>query len=143
MEIIQETIDSQGCYHAETGISVNEWKRLLTDGTISETQIDALLCFYRDPTRSSTCSALAEKYDSHSNAFNVAITRLGANVQQHLNRFKVLGTNKDGSSTNQMVYWCIPMDGKDTKQGFLWWLKPELAEALTDWLYVLYGFSLS
>lgn len=135
METIQETIDSQGVYHAGTNITTEEWTTMLTDGTITPKQLEALLCFYREPNHEGICNVLATKYGGHPNSYNSPITQIGMNVQQRLSRFEIQGTPKSNGSSTRTVYWCIPMDGEQTKRGFLWRVKPEVCEALEAMLY--------
>lgn len=68
--------------------------------------------------------------DWHTYQRNIIL--LGKRVQERLGRFKVVPFN-DKAKRNQ-TYWCIPMDGWDTADGFVWQVKPELCKALQEYL---------
>jgi len=135
MTVIQEHINADGLRFAETNILANEWLQMLTDGIISQRQIEVLLCFYREPEHQGICNQLAKKYGGKKNNYSNPIWRMGQTVQKYLNRFEVKGLTDNGESTDENVYWCIPMNGKNSKQGFVWKIKPELCEALESYLY--------
>ena len=135
MTVIQEHINADGLRSAETNILANEWLQMLSDGIISQRQIEVLLCFYREPEHQGICNQLAKKYGGKMNNFSNPIWRMGQTVQKYLNRFEVKGLTDNGESTDENIYWCIPMNGKNSKQGFVWKVKPELCEALESYLY--------
>ena len=135
MTTIQEQISADGVRFAETNIQTEEWLQMLTDGIINQRQIEVLLCFYREPEHKGICKLLAKKYGGNMNNFSNPIWRLGQTVQQHLNRFEVKGVTDSGESTDENVFWCIPMNGQNSKQGFVWTIKAELCNALETYLY--------
>ena len=135
MKIIQEQKGPDGIYYADTGISSDEWSLMLSNGTISKKQIEVLLCFYREIGHKGICNVLAKKYGGNDKHFSNPIWRIGKAVQKYLDRFEVLGVDNDGSSSNDNVYWVVPMTGKREKQGFCWMIKPELCKALEHYLY--------
>ena len=135
MTTIQEQINADGVRFAETNIQTEEWLQMLNDGVIGQRQIEVLLCFYREPEHQGICKVLAKKYGGTMNNFSNPIWRMGQAVQQYLNRFEVKGLTDKGESTEENVYWVIPMNGKDSKQGFVWTVKPELCKALESYLY--------
>ena len=135
MTTIQEQISTNGVRFAETNIQTEEWLQMLTDGIINQRQIEVLLCFYREPEHKGICKLLAKKYGGNMNNFSNPIWRLGQTVQQHLNRFEVKGVTDSGESTDENVFWCIPMNGQNSKQGFVWTIKAELCNALETYLY--------
>lgn len=135
MKVIQEQISPDGIYSADTGITVDEWFQMLNDGTIKQRQKEILLCFYREPGHKGICNVLAKKYGGNDKHFSNPIWRIGKSVQKRLARFEVLGVENDGSSSNDNVYWVVPMTGKRDKQGFCWMIKPELCEAIEQYLY--------
>ena len=135
MTVIQEHINADGLRSAETNIMAKEWLLMLTDGIISQRQIEVLLCFYREPKHQGICHQLAKKYGGKMNNYSNPIWRMGQTVQKYFNRFEVKGLTDKGESTDENVYWSIPMNGKDSKQGFVWTVKPELCEALESYLY--------
>ena len=135
MTIIQEQISPEGVYHADTGITAQEWLQMLNDGTIKQRQKEILLCFYREPEHKGICNVLAKKYGGNDKHFSNPIWRIGKAVQKRLARFEVHGVENDGSSSNDSVFWVVPMTGKREKQGFCWMIKPELCVALEQYLY--------
>lgn len=135
MKVINEQITPDGIRYADTGISSNEWLQMLTDGTISQRQIDVLLCFYRQPAHQGICNVLAKKYGGNANHFSAPIWQLGKVVQRNLDRFEIKGVDNKGNNIDSTVYWCVPMTGMSSKQGFVWKVKPELCEALRTYLY--------
>ena len=135
MKVILEQETPEGIRYAETGITSEEWLQMLTNGTINQRQIDVLLSFYREPEHQGICNVLAKKYGGNANNFNTPIWQLGRSVQMHLDRFEIRGLDHSGNNTEDQVFWCIPMTGKDSKQGYIWRVVPELCNALESYLY--------
>lgn len=129
LEALYKTVNSNGEYSCgDIGISANEWLALLNEPEASP-YLEALCCFLREPEHKGTCSTAALKYGKPAAHYNSKVTNFSKWVQKKLNRFRVMGT--DGNDT----YWCIAMQkGWDTKQGFQWQLRDELAEALQAYL---------
>ena len=129
LETIYKTVNSNGVYSCgDIGISTTEWLTLLNEPEASP-YLEALCCFLREPEHKGTCSIAALKYGKPAAHYNSKVTNFSKWVQKKLNRFRVMGT--DGNDT----YWCIAMQkGWDTKQGFQWQLRDELAEALQAYL---------
>lgn len=117
-------IESSNCE-----ISIDEWKHLLTNGTITYEQIDVLQKFYQEQGHKSTCKNMSIKYGETPNYYNAKITTIGKYVQRELDRFHVIQNDKER-------FWPILMDGrivKDKRYGsFEWIVKPELCKALKD-----------
>lgn len=135
MKVIFEQENSDGIRYADTGITKDEWLEMLTDGIINQRQLEVLLCFYREPEHQGVCNVLAKKYGGNANNFNTPIWQLGRSVQNYLNRFEIRGLDNNGKNTDDKVFWCITMTGKDSKQGYAWSVRPELCEALEVYLY--------
>ena len=129
LETLYKTVNSNGEYSCgDIGISTNEWLALLNEPEASP-YLESLCCFLREPEHKGTCSTAALKYGKLAAHYNSKVTNFSKWVQKKLNRFRVMGT--DGNDT----YWCIAMQkGWDTKQGFQWQLRDELAEALQAYL---------
>lgn len=129
MLTLYKTINSNGEYSCgDIGITTDDWIELLHKEKAKQ-YIDALVCFLREPEQRGTCSAVGVKYGKPAQHFNSKITGFSEWVQKELGRFNVVGI--DGNAT----YWCIAMQkGWDTKQGFVWLLRDELAEALRTYL---------
>lgn len=132
MKAIQGTIDDNGLHHVDTGITTKEWITMLSDNTISPQQIENLLLFYHSKNHASTCKALEEKNGKDWHTYQRNITTLGKRVQERFGRFKVVPFNK--KTKRDQTYWCIPMDGWETTDGFVWQVKPELCKALQEHL---------
>lgn len=135
MTIIPLTTAPDGTIYASTGISTDEWLQMLTNGTISNEQLNTLLLFYREPHHMGICGRMAEKYKGSANSYSQPIWQLGRVVRNKLNRFDIKRTATDGSPTDNSAYWCIPMIGKKSKHGFIWQVKPKLCEAIKTYLY--------
>ena len=129
LDTLYKTVNSNGVYSCgDIGISTNEWLALLNEPEASP-YLETLCCFLREPEHKGTCSTAALKYGKPAAHYNSKVTNFSKWVQKKLNRFRVMGTT--GSDT----YWCIAMQkGWDTKQGFQWQLRDELAEALQAYL---------
>ncbi len=129
LDTLYKTENSNGEYSCgDIGISTKEWLELLNEAE-AKPYLDALYCFLREPEHKGTCSNAALKYGKPAAHYNSKVTNFSKWVQKKLNRFHVMGT--DGNET----YWCITMQkGWDTKQGFQWQLRDELAEALQAYL---------
>lgn len=125
LETLYKTVNSNGEYSCgDIGISANEWLDLLNEPE-ARPYLETLCCFLREPEHKGTCRTVALKYGKPASHYNSKVTNFSKWVQKKLNRFRVIGT--DGNET----YWCITMQkGWDTKQGFQWQLRGELAEAL-------------
>lgn len=112
----------------EVEISVDEWLSLLQDKG-AEHYIETLSYFLNEPNYTTSCKSLALKYGKTVSHFNGKITKFSEWVQAKLNRFKLQYV--DGSDS----YWCITMQkGWESKEGFQWQLRKELAEALQLYL---------
>lgn len=112
----------------EVEISVDEWLNLLQNKD-AERYIETLSYFLNEPNYTTSCKSLALKYDKTLSHFNGKITNFSKWVQAKLNRFKL--QDVDGSNS----YWCITMQkGWESKEGFQWQLRKELAEALQLYL---------
>ena len=135
MLTIQETINKDGVRHAETNISALEWREMIADGTVLPNQLETLLVFFREPNHEGACNVLAKNYGGSSNRFANPVWMLGKRVKEHLGRFDIVGVDDEGNTLKEHVYWCVPMDGYNSKKGFVYKVKSELCEALTDYLY--------
>ncbi len=122
--------EPKGTFSCDLDISVEEWKGLLTDNSVTtQNYKEALLSFYHEPSHKSTCKLLSIKY--HGNAkdaqkFNAWITKFGEAVVKKLNRFHII--DKDGSER----FWHVAINpGKSLNNGlFEWQLRDELVEAI-------------
>lgn len=123
-----------GYYSCDIGISKDEWLEILKDNNTSDNFKDALLRFYYMPGHRGSCTAVSKKLGGNAYALNLYVSKFGQYVKKRLNRFEVYGT--DGNTTR----WVIPMGkgrglSKDEEGAFEWELRPELVEALQEYLY--------
>lgn len=134
---MMETIrvkEIDGVYSCDIGISKETWLELLKDTNMPDGYRDVLLRFYYYPAHRGTCTAVSNMMGGNAQKLNANIRELGRYVQNRLNRFQV--TRPDGTP----CFWIIPMcGGKDMPKGnegtFEWQLRPELVEAIRDYLY--------
>ena len=95
---------------------------------------EALLRFYYMPNHKGTCTAVCNEIGGDVQSLNSYITKVGQFVQKKLNRFQAVRLN------GKPCFWIVPMcEGKDLPKGnegtFEWLLRPELVEAIRDYLY--------
>jgi hypothetical protein len=132
MEIINEIQYADNTYGCEVGISVAEWRDILSNGEVTSANYrNALLAFYKEPEHRATCKDVGAKYFADSSGakkFNAWITQFGMAVTKHLNRFEI--HTSDGSPS----YWNVAMNpGVALKNdGFQWTLRPELVQAIEE-----------
>ena len=133
METIQvKEID--GVYSCDVGISKEEWLILLKDTNMPDEYRDALLRFYYMPEHRGSCTAVSNALGGAPQSLNSYITKIGQFVQKKLNRFQIVRSN------GKPCFWIIPMcEGIDLPKGsegsFEWQLRPELVEAIREYLY--------
>lgn len=130
-----QVVEKDGFYSCDIGITKEEWLSILQDkGTLLSFK-DALLRFFYMPEHKGTCTAVSNVMGKKPGTLNILISKFGSYVQKKLgNRFEVLGT--DGKPTR----WIIPMGkGMGLPNGgegtFEWELRPELVEAIKEYLY--------
>ena len=133
METIQ--VQQNGdVFSCDIGISKEEWLEILKDDKTPQAFKETLLRFYYMPGHRGSCLAVSDKMGGNANALNLYVSKFGQYVKKRLNRFEVYGT--DGKATR----WVIPMDkgrnlSKKEEGTFEWELRPELVEALREYLY--------
>ena len=123
-----------GVYSCDIGISKEEWLNMLQEQSMPDKYKDALLRFYYMPEHRGTCTTVSNEIGGDAQSLNAYITKIGQFVQKELNRFQVV--RPDGKP----CYWIIPMgEGRDLPKGddgvFEWQLRPELVEAIREYLY--------
>ena len=133
METIQEYKDGD-VYRSDVDISKDEWLEILKNKDVSDNYKEAVACFYYLPDHKGSCVSAGKPFGKKPASLNASIWQFGRYVQNRLNRFELIGT--DGKST----FWPVAMgQGKPLKGAddgsFEWQLRPELAEAVKDWLY--------
>jgi len=121
-------------YSCDIGISKEEWLEILQDEKTPQAYKETVLRFYYYPGHRGTCTAVSNSLGGNAQKLNANIRELGRYVQKRLNRFQVV--RPDGTP----CFWIIPMcEGKNLPQGgegtFEWELRPELVEAIREYLY--------
>lgn len=133
MQIIKEQKSGE-YYSSAVDISKNEWLEILKDESVSEKYKEAVICFYYMPEYKGSAIAVRNRLGKNAYSLVASIMNFGKYVQKRLARFQVV--NEDGNNT----YWPIPMkQGKylsNNEEGaFEWTLRPELADAIREYLY--------
>ena len=126
--ILRKVKNSNGIYTCdELDITVDEWKKVLQDKSITNNYKLWLARFYQEDKHKATCKYMGDKYKCHPNAANATIKNFAEITQKILNRFEVQGT--DGKPT----YWVIPMKkGIEIKDLFEWTMRDELVQAMEE-----------
>ena len=133
MQIIKEQKIGE-YYSSAVDIGKDEWLEILKDETVSEKYKEAVICFYYMPDYKGSCVAVGNQLGKNAYSLVATIMNFGKYVQKRLGRFQVV--DEDGNNT----YWPIPMkQGKalsNKEEGnFEWTLRPELADAIREYLY--------
>lgn len=133
MEIIQ--VQQKGdVYTCDVDISKEEWLEILQDEKTLQAYKETLLRFYYMPEHRGSCVAVSKKMGGNAHALNLYVSKFGQYVKKRLNRFEIYGT--DGNSSR----WMVPMGkgrilSKDDEGSFEWELRPELVDAIQEYLY--------
>lgn len=133
METIQ--VQQNGdVYSCDIGVSKEEWLEILKDDKTPQTYKETVLRYFYYPSHRGTCTAVSNELGGNAQKLSANVRELGKYVQKRLNRFQVV--RSDGTP----CFWIIPMcEGKDLPQGgegtFEWELRPELVEAIREYLY--------
>ncbi len=129
-----EIIQNGDVYSCDIGISKEEWLSLLKDDNMPVQYKEALVKFYYMPEQRGSCTAVCNAMGGNVQSLNLYIAKCGEFVQKRLNRFQIIRPN------GKPCFWLVPMcEGKDLPAGnegtFEWQLRPELTEAIKDYLY--------
>lgn len=130
IEIIQ-TGDVASC---DIGVSKEEWLELLKDSAMPIRYKEALIKVFYAPNHRGSCTSICNELGGDPQSLNFDIADCGEYVQKRLGRFQIIRPN------GKPCYWLVPMaEGKDLPRGsegtFEWWLRPELTEAIEEYLY--------
>ena len=133
MQIIKEQKSGE-YYSSAVDICKDEWLEILKDESVSEKYKEAVICYYYMPDYKGSCVAVGNRLGKNAYSLVATIMNFGKYVQKRLGRFQVV--DEDGNNT----YWPIPMkQGKalsNKEEGnFEWTLRPELADAIREYLY--------
>ena len=126
--ILIKTENTNGIYSCEgLDITVEEWKKVLQDSSISNKQKLWLVRFYQEPEHKASCKFMGEKFSCSYTDPRENIKALGIATEKILSRFEVQGT--DGEKT----YWVIPMkQGRYVNGNFEWTMRDELVQAMEE-----------
>ena len=133
MDVIKLQHLPDDSYVTDPFITKDEWLTVLhaAEKEGKGSQLDSLLRFFRMPANKGTCKSVAKEYGTDAESERSLITNFGMFTQKALgNRFRV-----ESSDGEKDTYWPIPMLGKNLgKKGFEWAVRPELVEALREYL---------
>ena len=115
-------------------INKEEWLELLKDSAMPIKYKEALIKVFYAPEHKGSCISICNKMGGNPQSLNSYITKCGEYVQKKLNRFQIIRPN------GEPCYWLVPMEeGKDLPKNsegtFEWRLRPELIEAIKEYLY--------
>lgn len=130
IEIIQ-TGDVASC---DIGVSKEEWLELLKDSAMPIRYKETLIKVFYAPNHRGSCISICNELGGDPQSLNSYITNCGKYVQKKLGRFQIIRPN------GKPCYWLVPMaEGKELPKGsegtFEWQLRPELTEAIKEYLY--------
>ena len=126
--ILRKVKNSNGIYTCdELDITVDEWKKVLQNKSITNNYKLWLARFYQEDKHTASCKIMGKKFNCSYTEPRDQIKYFGITAQKILNRFEVQGT--DGKPT----YWVIPMKkGIEIKDLFHWTMRDELVQALEE-----------
>ncbi|MBQ8353962.1 MAG: AAA family ATPase, partial [Spirochaetaceae bacterium] len=126
--ILRKVKNSNGIYTCdELDITVDEWKKVLQDKSITNNYKLWLARFYQEDKHTASCKIMGKKFNCSYTEPRDQIKYFGITAQKILNRFEVQGI--DGKPT----YWVIPMKkGIEIKDLFEWTMRDELVQALEE-----------
>ena len=110
------------------GLTIEDWKKLLKDGTIFTTSALEIMRRIKDYGGQASCTQLAVKYGETKNFYNSGSVALAHRVCEAAGIKPA--TREDGSTQ----WWTVLYTGRDADKGedgsFIWKLRDELSEAL-------------
>ena len=126
--ILRKVKNSNGIYTCdELDITVDEWKKVLQNKSITNNYKLWLARFYQEDKHTASCKIMGKKFNCSYTEPRDQIKYFGITAQKILNRFEVQGT--DGKPT----YWVIPMKkGIEIKDLFEWTMRDELVQAMEE-----------
>ena len=125
--------EEKGKLTCEVPITKEQWVDILRDKDIvGPVWLRALLSFYYMPNHRATCKQCVEKYGGNINTYNSAVSSLGEAIVKKLGTFNI----EDAKGKNK--FWPVIMSEgktiKDTGRVFQWTLRPELVDALREYI---------
>lgn len=120
----------EGIYTWDHTITEEDWVSILQDKYLVRDETKSILYkFFIEPESRSTCRRISEKHNIAPELIQKNIVELGKIAQKKLNRFQVIGSDKEPA------YWIIPMYGQLVDRTIEWVIRPELVSAMKT-LYV-------
>lgn len=131
METFNLELSPEKEYFTQPILDKEEWRELLLAVEKQHPrQLEALLMFLRQPGHKSSCSELGKEYSFSYAMINSLIMNFGKFVIKETgNRFRI--ERLDGTNDS---FWAVAMYGKKQEKTFEWHLRPELVDALQDYL---------
>ncbi|MCM1140527.1 MAG: hypothetical protein NC453_18310, partial [Muribaculum sp.] len=125
--------EEKGKLSCDVPITKEKWLDILHDkDMVGPIWLRALLSFYYMPNHRATCKQCVEKYGGNNNTYNSAVSSLGEAVVKKLGTFNIEDAN------GNTKFWPVLMSEGKTVKGtdgvFQWTLRPELVEALRDYI---------
>ncbi|MDE7370969.1 MAG: hypothetical protein K2N07_04355, partial [Desulfovibrio sp.] len=109
-------------------ISSKDWLALLHDKDVCKEESLILLKCLKDAGGAASCKQLSQKYGRHAQVYNLAGSRLAKKVALKTG-CPVLQDQEGRPIWYPVVFFGRYVEGK-IKDGYIWKLRPELAEAL-------------
>lgn len=143
MSSIKTEIDSDDWFPSleeyTPGLSKEQWLELLSNGNIIGPVWGGVLAAFYGVGGSATCSEIAIKYNTNAPSIGGICTNLAKRIQKEIKCPLYVDEN------GQKRYWSILFQGKyadsKTKGVFIWKLRPELFDALTEFDIMRYEWN--
>lgn len=125
--------EEKGKVTCEVPITKEQWLNILHNkDLVSPGGLRILLSFYYMPNHKATCKQCVDKYGGNINTYNSAVSSLGEAI------VKELGTFNIEDAIGNTKFWPVIMSEGKTVKGtggvFLWTLRPELVDALREYI---------
>ncbi len=129
-----EIVQNGDIYSCDLPITKIEWLELLKDNAMPIQYKEALIKFFYQPAHRGSCTSVCKQLGGNPQSLNSYISKCGEYIQKRLGKFEIIRPN------GKPCFWLIPMcEGKDLPKGsegtFEWCLRPELIEAIQEYLY--------
>jgi len=125
--------EEKGKLTCEVPITKEQWFTILHDtDLVSSGGLHILLSFYYMPNHRATCKQCVEKYGGNINTYNSDVSSLGEAIVKKLGTFNI-----EDAKGNTKFWPVIMSEGKtikDTVGVFQWTLRPELVDALREYI---------
>ena len=130
MNTIELIKDKKGVLSAELPVSKEQWSQILHDKNIAtDNALYALFAFYFLPDRQGSCTDAAQKFGKSTGFYNAVVMNFGKAVAKKFSDFQIIDSN------GEINYWSVPMGkGWSKNNHFIWQLRPELVEAMQDYV---------